>query len=591
MKPVPVRLLHLCLITSSSNTLFDDHRIHDILSALHSRRSFSTRQRRRRGAILAPFTPFPSPSRRRVGETATCRAVRRMDNMTRVHRRSCASQDIRSSFDDFEAAFSAAPTAMASPGAALAQPDQGDVEAEQDSADGMPPPSETFETLSRRSTSSATSRNANRLSLTLPIAPPNGASSRPTPSSSMPPTPAETPACASPTDPNDFIIAIAAKERRVLELREELGRAEKELRMLHKQWAVSEGRKKRASTRNGEPLRSMTSLMDSPSGQADQPANKRRSELERRKAILMAQSQGTPRPHRRTVIQGGHTRALSLLSPTKTDSEVSLLDQCSPDSYMSHSAISSIPTLTPINKRATWAPRQYAQPSGVKQIASDFKQGLWTFVEDLRQATVGDEAISGTTHRTGEMGPRAVRTDHNQDTIRASTANRGPMPFRPELDSSPDSPSRSSTGSFSDRYQHRRTASRPEPRARKHFSWTPLTTDNLDDDDWSNWDSPNPKPSRWSGSTVSGEIIPAIPEKSDENEGTLRKRSREALRALSPEASNKLEELPQAILNRLSPSNLKNTTSNFIKEWEKSLSPPDYAMLDPAYQDLRHSVL
>lgn len=39
-------------------------------------------------------------------------------------------------------------------------------------------------------------------------------------------------------------------------------------------------------------------------------------------------------------------------------------------------------------------------------------------------------------------------------------------------------------------------------------------------------------------------------------------------------SGNKLEELLPPVLNRLTPSNLKKTASHFMKEWEKSLSPP-----------------
>jgi hypothetical protein len=43
----------------------------------------------------------------------------------------------------------------------------------------------------------------------------------------------------------------------------------------------------------------------------------------------------------------------------------------------------------------------------------------------------------------------------------------------------------------------------------------------MGEDDWSNWDSPTVKTSRWSGSTVNGDIISAVPERVDENEATL----------------------------------------------------------------------
>jgi hypothetical protein len=39
---------------------------------------------------------------------------------------------------------------------------------------------------------------------------------------------------------------------------------------------------------------------------------------------------------------------------------------------------------------------------------------------------------------------------------------------------------------------------------------------------------------------------------------------------------NKLEDLlPQALMNRLTPSNLKRTASDFMKEWERSLASPE----------------
>lgn len=42
----------------------------------------------------------------------------------------------------------------------------------------------------------------------------------------------------------------------------------------------------------------------------------------------------------------------------------------------------------------------------------------------------------------------------------------------------------------------------------------------------------------------------------------------------TPSSANKLEELLPPVLHPLTPSNLKKTASNFMKEWEKSLSPP-----------------
>ncbi|KAI0852391.1 hypothetical protein F5Y00DRAFT_228012 [Daldinia vernicosa] len=584
MSMKPAQLLQICLITTRSNPLFNDKRLNNIVSALYSRRSFSGRTRHRR-AISSPATPL---LKRRSTENFTAQLSYSRSsykvikpftgsNMTRGLQDSALSLDavltsapkMATSVNSVNSTSGPAPT---SPRAADGYPES---TGESGAADGdtysssMPSPpslSETSRTRSTRSTST-TSRNSNRLSLTLPIAPPDSIPSRPTPTSSVPPTPVQTSVSNHPSDANDFIIAIAAQERRVLELREELARAEHDLRRLKKQWTASDGYKKRASVRNIEPLRT-ASLLDGQWGPDDPTTIRYTSELERRKAILLAQSKAAPRDTKRTIIRGGHTRALSLLSPTMSPN-----GDDTPRSADLYSRMS--PVSTPlINKRATWAPRQSQPTNGMKQIASDFKQGLWTFVEDLRQATVGDEAISGTTNRTSEMVSRLCRTESEQDTIRASTSSRGKMPFQDESDSATETPSRQSTGSFGDRLQHRRTTSKVEPKARKHYSWTPLSFDSFDDEDWSNWETPNVKTARWSGSTVSGDIT-AIPEKIGENEGTLiRKQSSSELRSPSPETPSRLEELPQAILNRLTPSNIKNTTSNFIKEWEKSLSPP-----------------
>ncbi|KAI8961547.1 hypothetical protein F5Y11DRAFT_325667 [Daldinia sp. FL1419] len=579
MSMKPAQLLQICLITTRSNPLLNDNkRLNNIVFTLYSRRSFSGRTRHRR-AISSPATPLKK--RRSIQNfTAQLSYTRSAHKVIKSYTGAIMTRGLQESALSLDAVLTSTPnvaTSATSSGPAPTSPRAGYPESngESGATDGdaysysMPSPpslSEISRTRSTRSTST-TSRNSNRLSLTLPIAPPDSIPSRPTPTSSVPPTPVQASVVTSPTDANDFIIAIAAQERRVLELREELARAEHDLRRLKKQWTASDGYKKRVAARNIDSLRT-ASVLEGQWGHDDPSTLRYTSELERRKAILLAQSKGTPRNTKRTVIRGGHTRALSLLSPTASPSGDEALR--SPDLYSKPS-----PGCTPlISKRATWAPRQSQPTNGMKQIANDFKQGLWTFVEDLRQATVGDEAISGTTNRTSDMISRLGRTESEQDTIRASTSSRGRVPFQDESDSATETPSRPSTSSFSDRLQHRRSTSKVEPKTRKHYSWTPLSFDSFDDEDWANWDMPNVKTARWSGSTVNGDIT-AIPEKMGENEGTLRrKQSHSELRSPSPETPSRLEELPQAILNRLTPSNLKNTTSNFIKEWEKSLSPP-----------------
>lgn len=368
---------------------------------------------------------------------------------------------------------------------------------------------------SSRSTSNA-SRSSNRLSLTLPIVPPTSDPTGPpsTVLSSFPATPVDS-GLASPADNNDLIIAIAAQERKVLELREELGRAEEELSRLKKQWTIRESYQKRG------PPRPLASLGDG-SKNDDYAAARRSVELDRRRALLQAQN--ITKDHRRKVLRGGHTRTLSLLSPTKGDGAFSLHDNPAgsrtPDPTVADRAFVN-PGLP---KRASWQPLSYnTNPQGVKQIAEDFKLGLWSFVEDIRQATVGDEPITGQLNRSPNLAdaytrkPRPWSYAADQETIKPSSASRPKVP----LTSAFDQPEGTVTESAATQPTTSQTQTQASPRPRttnktKRFSWTPLPVDSIDDDAWSNWESPSGssiKSTRWSGSTVSGsEGIAPVPE-------------------------------------------------------------------------------
>ncbi|KAK4203765.1 hypothetical protein QBC40DRAFT_17551 [Triangularia verruculosa] len=474
---------------------------------------------------------------------------------------------------------------------------------------------------SSRSTSSA-SRTTNRLSLTLPIAPPSAFPSRPVPASTtaatFPPTPLDTPSSImSPIEGIDFITAIAAQERRVMELREELNRAELELTRLKDDFTAQEAYKKRPSNRrNHEALRSL----NTPADCHDEVAIRRSIELDRRKTLLGQQhhqqgQQPTPEKSRRRVFTGGHARKLSLLSPTKPGEGFSVHED-GPNSlkleYDPHTVKSYAP-VTPsyLAKRASWAPRTTPQPTSVKQVAQNLKSGIWTFMEDIRQATVGDEPITGhgvyLRDNNGHMRQTKVERmllfdGDEQDTIRPPPNPRprvssafddlatmmDPIPVsQPEEEMKPPPlPLRRS----------KTDASRPT----KRFSWTPLTADSVDDNDWSNWNSSPSAPSpRWSGTTVNGDIIPTDPtspprttekdssndEDEHEHDDTplKNKSSKSRLnssssknRGISPSPnSGKLEELLPPVLNKLTPSNIKKMGSDFMKEWERSLSPPE----------------
>ena len=98
--------------------------------------------------------------------------------------------------------------------------------------------------------SSTTTTRPNRFSMQFPIQPATREMSphRPTSSPSKDSAPAIPDARNGPTDTN-FLTAIAAQERRVLELKEELQRAETELKKLKKSWANHEVYKKKNDVR------------------------------------------------------------------------------------------------------------------------------------------------------------------------------------------------------------------------------------------------------------------------------------------------------------------------------------------------------
>lgn len=323
----------------------------------------------------------------------------------------------------------------------------------------------------------------------------------------------------------------------MLELREDLKNAEAELTRLKKQWGAFDSVRKRNAMVNGEPLRQSISLQNSPV--VDDVEGKRRSiELDRRRSMLMSQQlsrETTPISGRRRVICGGHTRALSLLSPTKPDGAFPILgdalDGHTPpvkDSEPHFQNLTRQPlAANGISKRATWTPRSSSSSppnNGVKQMAEDFKAGLWTFVEDLRQVAVGDEPINGVPSSHRRTSGRQSESDRDKETIRASVTSS--RPHINSVFSNDQTPTPSSR--FCDPLKESDTANLGRPKRTnskrtKHFSWTPLTADSFDDSDWSNWDSSPAAPSpRWSGTTVNGDIITtAIPEgKGDENDAS-----------------------------------------------------------------------
>lgn len=295
-----------------------------------------------------------------------------------------------------------------------------------------------------------------RLSLSFPILPANSSLSprNASPVASPIYSPASAPitdvSAITPDDPMAFLTALAAQERRVLELKEELGKAEIELGRLKRQWAVHEATKKLhditpTSTDRLRPLN--TSIAASGEG----ILSPGREQYQARKATLSSLN-GTS--NRKVLPSQRHQRTLSLLATNNTNRDHTyrqpfpqpgVLDGDHPalvkrhtfanpsSSHSTSSSVSSVQSARPARPQSLIdvslsAAKRNSQDALIrtgKQMAEDFKEGLWTFIEDLRQATVGDEAISSSVNSTGIRA-----SPHNAGMVRSSskTSTRSSSP-------------------------------------------------------------------------------------------------------------------------------------------------------------------
>ena len=372
---------------------------------------------------------------------------------------------------------------------------------------------------------SLASRASNRLSLSLPIqAGERDAAwlTRHAPTDSNPSTRQASPSLdvdqkLSTSASNEFLVALAAQERRVLELKEELYRAESQLRKLKRQWALHEA--SRSTGRSGventqvelRQIQPTMSGIDGTTGGEAEDKPTRRSlnmDVDRRKAMLASLTKDS----RRKVISGGHTRALSLLSPvqgpygqnTSVSQALNSTKEHPADEIVSPTASQPPTSQNPMKSSSNKARHSYQGSAtiGVKQIAEDIKSGLWTFMEDLRQATVGEEAIKGVSSANADVTPR----------VSGRKGGRGaPMAADQSLSRSPrGGSSASKTRETEGRRPTVLANARELVQGTEMITHTPaatgkkLETSSSLDDDWSNWDSPASKEEsgRWSNSTA-----------------------------------------------------------------------------------------
>ena len=130
----------------------------------------------------------------------------------------------------------------------------------------------------------------------------------------------------------EFLTLLAAQERKVLELKEELQKAEADLSTLKKQWATFEAHKKRDEVKQVKKLHpvALTDVAGSEAAateeEVDEERRRKRAMVERSYANQTASTSnggyGLSRKGSKRLFEGGrHTRTLSLLSPTSTKSE------------------------------------------------------------------------------------------------------------------------------------------------------------------------------------------------------------------------------------------------------------------------------
>jgi hypothetical protein len=389
---------------------------------------------------------------------------------------------------------------------------------------------------------------------------------------------------ASPTDPNAFLTTLAAQERRVLELREELQKAESDLAGLKKQWAIFEANRKKSGVRHVEQLQPLSAshLSKTDSG-GDIPTPLNLSTYEKLAA------KPTRKPQQRVFSGSRHTRTLSLLTTASGESnkqypepynDARTTAETGSENKTKDAALSRSSTMPNGEINAGFgktyknlANRRSMPPASAdalvktgKQMASDLRDGLWTFFEDIRQATVGEEGINGTDTRSHSAIAR------QKSTPKSSVANGPHRKKRSNtgLESSSQKPLYSDHSTPAQDYT--RTDNGPEQSFWKEFGVdTPGRGRPLSqmppaqprepeqpqqqregllvdvDDDWDVWESPvslqKTSPRRDAG-------------------GTPMDRNSNSTAAASADA------LPWPTLTKLTPSKLTRTVSDMMRDWD-----------------------
>ncbi|KAL5116604.1 hypothetical protein ACEQ8H_005482 [Pleosporales sp. CAS-2024a] len=447
-----------------------------------------------------------------------------------------------------------------------------------------------------------------RLSLQFPIQPsPAAASSaasspRARPSSWVAPCKVASPDTETRPSETNILAVLAAQERYVLELKEELTKAEADLQTLKAYYARQEATKFRSDKRKVVPLQPVNTLIDI----TDEPENEPddgshgwlQKEMERRKALL-----ASTKSSQRKVFSGSrHLRTLSLLSPDKNhappfpqpldlhdDASAPKLLDSAPRSSTSSDYAKPLINLANHDRYDTAGlptiQREQLIRAGT-QMANDLKKGLFNFIDDIRQATVGDEAA----HADQEAAL------HARDSL-TKTA-RKPSNGRPALNRSASSKkSVSKTGSTGDDFWKEMGLNEPKTSAvhhkKTHMNKTAQTPQKqtqqpvAEEEEWDNWETPNDgyasktahvhdssdeSDAAWSHGPASSRTSISTRYHSKRHDS----KASSLTNVSSDDAGreSKRNSIPWPDLVKMSPSNLKRTASHVMKQWEKQLTPP-----------------
>ncbi|KXG51435.1 protein of unknown function DUF4048 [Penicillium griseofulvum] len=506
-----------------------------------------------------------------------------------------------------------------------------------------------------------TARHAKRLTLNFPInlnEPETSDSNVTSPGSITPvtqsatrPSPAQPPgtpmAFDVPDDGYDFLRAIASQERKVMELREELTRAEADLVTIKRQWALSEKSRKRAEINHAEPLMPLrspdpaTPEVSSSHGREQSMSSVTSStvsqervsrDLDRRASVRAAAAPGTKiGSSGRRVFHGTHTRTLSLLSPVSGPCTSSREPGLSNERVGRTPRSATLPSVdrnnaammsaqldesqVPEHLLAQWQktlppPSREALVRTGKQMASDLREGLWTFLEDIRQATVGEEGINGTQTRTSPSNSLAPPNGRKRDSLAtsrsrerlladgklsrsSSSSSRGRGPAAETKTGKDTKPAEISTSFWNEfgidtpaqkspsaprtpsgnKAANRNGANEAEPR--DQLSSNSIDAQDEDLDNWDSWDTPLSEKKTHTPSS-SRSTVASKHDHSPTTQGSSPRTSASfgdlnpASSGLDPSAS---EGIPWPAITKLAPSKLQRTASNLMAEWERSLSP------------------